>query len=174
MRLFGCSPPLRRLIARVGRMALALLLGAAALAGSTVGGCGHTHAVGATAGGTSDRAGGDHATPPHDRQASAEHRPAAAAPAAANHQSPPKDETPLGMSPAALLKPGAVADVQRQLVQAGALPAEHTGGELDATTQQALARYQREHNLPATGALDNTTVKKLGLNPENIFKSSHD
>jgi peptidoglycan hydrolase-like protein with peptidoglycan-binding domain len=149
-------------------------MGATALAGSTVGGCGHTHAVGATADGTNAGASGDHATPPHDRQASALHSPAAAGPAAANHQSPPEDEIPLGVSPAALLKPGAVADVQRQLIHVGALPAEHTSGELDATTQQALARYQRQNNLPATGALDNTTVKQLGLNPENIFKSSHD
>ena len=36
-------------------------------------------------------------------------------------------------------------------------------GKLDQNTQEALAKFQKQNNLPATGVLDDKTAAKLGV-----------
>jgi hypothetical protein len=68
--------------------------------------------------------------------------------------------TPLGTSEKALLQPGAERQVREKLGLS-----EH-GGSLN----QALMKFQREHDLPATGILDHTTARALGLDPDQILR----
>jgi hypothetical protein len=69
-------------------------------------------------------------------------------------------ETPVATSPSGLLKPGAEEKVRDKLgVKAG-------GGSL----RKALQKFQKEHDLPATGILDQRTVESLGLDPDDVFE----
>jgi hypothetical protein len=62
-----------------------------------------------------------------------------------------------------LLKPGAEQKVRDKLgVKAG-------GGSLRA----ALSKFQKEHDLPATGILDQRTAESLGLDPDDIFERAN-
>jgi hypothetical protein len=68
-------------------------------------------------------------------------------------------EIPVASSPSGLLKPGAEQKVRDKLgVKAG-------GGSL----RKALQKFQKEHDLPATGILDQRTVELLGLDPDDVF-----
>jgi len=130
-------------------------------------GCSHTQHV---EGGASKSAAADtgHATPPEDQSA----RPAR--PPSANAR-PPSDQPaptiPLATSPSGLLKPGAEKKIQEKLSDKGVFDEKPPSGELDGPTREALRRFQREEGLPATGMPDDKTVKKLGLNPADIFKA---
>jgi peptidoglycan hydrolase-like protein with peptidoglycan-binding domain len=75
----------------------------------------------------------------------------------------------LSTSPAALLKPGALKTIQEKLVHAGDLEGE-PNGQMDAATQKALVKFQRHHDLPATGVPDDATVGRLGLKPAEVFR----
>lgn len=79
---------------------------------------------------------------------------------------------PLATSPAGLLKPHAVEDIQDRLETKGALPPDHRSGKLDGPTREALRKFQKDAGLPATGAPDDLTVQKLGLRPEDVFRAS--
>jgi len=69
-------------------------------------------------------------------------------------------EIPVASSPSGLLKPGAEQKVRDELgVKAG-------GGSL----RQALKKFQKDHDLPATGILDQRTVESLGLDPDDVFE----
>lgn len=69
-------------------------------------------------------------------------------------------EIPVASSPSGLLKPGAEQKVRDALgVKAG-------GGSL----RSALKKFQKEHDLPATGILDQRTVEQLGLDPDDVFE----
>jgi hypothetical protein len=68
------------------------------------------------------------------------------------------------------LKPGAVKMIQQRLESAGSLQAQDATGQLDALTHAALARFQQANELPPTGEPDEATVRKLGLEPTNIFE----
>jgi peptidoglycan hydrolase-like protein with peptidoglycan-binding domain len=81
----------------------------------------------------------------------------------------PSKTTP--SSPAALLAPGAARDIQEKLAKSGDLDGAPSG-ELDGPTRAALARFQRAHDLPATGIPDDATVEKLGLQPAAVFKKT--
>jgi Putative peptidoglycan binding domain len=63
-------------------------------------------------------------------------------------------------APEALLQPGAGDKVRQKLGLA----------EGSGSMTAALRRFQREHDLPATGVLDHETVEKLGLSPDEIFE----
>jgi hypothetical protein len=78
---------------------------------------------------------------------------------------------PIASTPGALLKPGAARLIQERLARAGALRAGHTTERLDAATFAALARYQKAHDLPATGQPDGATIDKLGLSADDVFVS---
>jgi len=74
------------------------------------------------------------------------------------------ERVPVASSPAGLLKPGAEQKVREKL----GLSAK--GEEL----RPALQRFQRQHDLPATGILDHRTAKELGLDPDELFERAHD
>ena len=82
----------------------------------------------------------------------------------------PDADIEIASTPAALLAPGGARAIQERLVHSGELTGEPSG-ELDGPTHAALARFQRAHDLPATGVPDNATVKKLGLDCGKIFRS---
>ena len=79
----------------------------------------------------------------------------------------------IASSPTLLLKPGAAKRIQEKLAHDGDLHGE-VDGELDGRTRDALAQFQRSHDLPATGVPDDATVRKLGLKPEDVFRSGND
>ena len=77
----------------------------------------------------------------------------------------------LATSPAGLLQPGAAEKLQARLARAGMLGQGEQTGDLDAATRAALERFQKKHDLPATGEPDDATVRVLGLAPDEIFRS---
>jgi hypothetical protein len=69
-------------------------------------------------------------------------------------------EIPVASSPSGLLKPGAEQTVRDKLgLQAGG-----------SSLRRALQKFQKEHDLPATGILDQRTVESLGLDPDDVFE----
>jgi peptidoglycan hydrolase-like protein with peptidoglycan-binding domain len=83
---------------------------------------------------------------------------------------------PLATSPAGLLKPGAVQSIQKALADRGYLSSREQSreqsGELDSATRKALRSFQEENHLPATGTPDDGTIRKLGLDAADVFKTS--
>jgi hypothetical protein len=77
----------------------------------------------------------------------------------------------LTTSPAGLLREGAARKLQQALARAGEPVEGKASGELDGPTRAALARFQRAHDLPATGDPDEATVRRLGLDPAEVFVS---
>lgn len=69
------------------------------------------------------------------------------------------DEIPVASSPSGLLKPGAEQTVREKL-------GVKDGGSL----RKALQKFQKEHDLPATGMLDQRTTEALGLDPDELFE----
>jgi hypothetical protein len=130
---------------------------------AVAGGCGHTRAVGP-------------AVAPDEKSASD----AAAAPV--HHATVTSDlkgpdgerqNISISTSPAALLKPGAAKLIQEKLSGAGDLDGDASSA-LDGRARAALTKFQREHDLPATGLPDDATVRKLGLKPEEIFRNGNE
>jgi Putative peptidoglycan binding domain len=74
------------------------------------------------------------------------------------------ERVPVASSPAGLLKPGAEQKVREKL-------GSNAKGE---ALRPALQRFQREHDLPATGILDHRTAKELGLDPDDLFERARD
>ena len=74
------------------------------------------------------------------------------------------ERVPVASSPAGLLKPGAEQKVREKL------GVKDKGEDL----RPALQRFQRDHDLPATGILDHRTAKELGLDPEDVFERAQD
>jgi len=87
---------------------------------------------------------------------------------------PPEEKgaLPLTSSPAGLLQPDAAKTIQGRLVKGGQLPDDKQSGELDGPTREALMAFQKAHDLPATGIPDDATVRKLGLDPNAIFRKA--
>ncbi|HET6280431.1 MAG TPA: peptidoglycan-binding domain-containing protein [Polyangia bacterium] len=80
---------------------------------------------------------------------------------------------PIATSPAGLLKAGAEKKIQEKLASDGLLKSEKRG-ELDEPTRDALRHFQDSHDLPATGFPDHETIRRLGLNPDDLFSSKND
>jgi Putative peptidoglycan binding domain len=78
----------------------------------------------------------------------------------------------ISTSPDALLKPGAAKLIQQKLSQDGDFDGDASSD--DGRARAALAKFQRRHDLPATGVPDDATVRKLGLKPEDIFRTGKD
>lgn len=68
-------------------------------------------------------------------------------------------EIPVASSPRGLLKPGAEDTVRDKL-----------GVKAGGSLRQALQKFQKEHDLPATGILDHRTAEVLGLDPDDVFE----
>jgi peptidoglycan hydrolase-like protein with peptidoglycan-binding domain len=123
-------------------------------------GCAHTKTTADTSGVSEPPPG---ASPPTD------HPPATAGEGKhpAHHAQPTETSgIPVASSPEALLAPGGEKDIRDKLAGGGYLK---TGDE-EQSTQAALRKFQKEHDLPETGIPDHQTVKALGLDPNRIFK----
>lgn len=89
---------------------------------------------------------------------------------AASSQSPPKSrglvaggaknpsEVPVSTSSQGLLQPGAEQKVRDKL-----------GLKSGASLREAVEKFQRENDLPATGVLDQRTAEEIGLDPDELF-----
>lgn len=87
------------------------------------------------------------------------------APAPARAPASKPEDVPVSTSPAGLLAPGADDKIRDKLAAAGfAADGKSMKG--------GLRRFQRANDLPATGIPDHETVKKLGLDPNEIFRAA--
>jgi hypothetical protein len=75
--------------------------------------------------------------------------------------------TPLAQAPEGLLTPGAEQKIHDKL-SAGGFMKEDANTSIGA----ALRRFQAAHDLPATGVPDHETVRRLGLNPDDLFRKA--
>ena len=74
---------------------------------------------------------------------------------------------PVAATPEGLLTPGADQKIHDKLSASGFLrEATHD------STGAALRRFQAAHDLPATGVPDHETVRRLGLNPDDLFRKA--
>jgi len=79
----------------------------------------------------------------------------------------PSKTTPLAQAPEGLLTPGAEQKIHDKLSAGGFMKED-----ANASTAAALRRFQAAHDLPATGVPDHETVRKLGLNPDDLFRKA--
>lgn len=89
------------------------------------------------------------------------------------HQVSPGEGRPLLSADAeGLMKPEGPRLIQQALAKKGYLPREYASGELDLETATALRRFQQDERSPRTGYPDRETVRKLGLEVDQVFKST--
>jgi hypothetical protein len=89
------------------------------------------------------------------------------APAAPTGEKRKASPTPLATEPLGLLRPGAEQEIREKL-SAGGFLKENANGSMQA----GIRRFQAEHDLPATGVPDHETVRRLGLNPDELFRKA--
>ena len=75
--------------------------------------------------------------------------------------------TPLAQAPEGLLTPGAEQKIHDKLSAGGFMKED-----ANASTAAALRRFQAEHDLPSTGVPDHETVRRLGLNPDDLYRKA--
>jgi hypothetical protein len=75
--------------------------------------------------------------------------------------------TPLAQAPEGLLAPGAEQKIHEKLSAGGFMK-----DDANASTGTALRRFQAAHDLPSTGVPDHETVRRLGLNPDELFRKA--
>jgi hypothetical protein len=158
-------------------------LGAAGLAAAVaLTGCGHTRSVEnpASAGVTSGRSEKDgkakaaNDTPPSDQHARRSASARSSGPVSDDKKKGDQpSEVPLSTSPAGQLEDGAVKKIQARLAGLGFLDEGDETGQLDERTEAALRKFQKSRDLAATGTPDQETVRKLGLDPGQIFRAAH-
>jgi peptidoglycan hydrolase-like protein with peptidoglycan-binding domain len=83
---------------------------------------------------------------------------------------PPPGHPALSESPEATFRAGAIRTLQDALDAAG-YPAPRTG-RLDEATQHQVALYQKAEAMPDTGFPDDRTLKKLGLDPAKLRRTT--
>ena len=82
---------------------------------------------------------------------------------------------PLAASPSGLFVPGGVEQLQKALEQHGYLDASQAkSGEIDAATADAVRKFQTDQGIARTGNPDHETVRRLGLDPDSLFRKSSD
>jgi hypothetical protein len=75
--------------------------------------------------------------------------------------------TPLAQAPEGLLTPGAEQKIRDKLSAGGFMKED-----ANPSTEAALRRFQAAHDLPSTGVPDHETVRRLGLNPDELFRKA--
>ena len=75
--------------------------------------------------------------------------------------------TPLAKAPEGLLTPGAEQKIHDKLSAGGFMKED-----ANPSTEAALRRFQAAHDLPSTGVPDHETVRRLGLNPDALFRKA--
>ena len=76
-------------------------------------------------------------------------------------------------SPDKLFLPGALRRIQEIMAQKGYLK-QFEEEPLGSRTQSAIASFQDDHDLAATGFPDGLTIRKLGLTPDEVYKKPPD
>ena len=80
---------------------------------------------------------------------------------------------PLAASPGGLLVPGGVEKIQQALASRGYLEVDAAeAGRIDASTAAAVRRFQADQGIARTGNPDHETVRRLGLDPDQLFRKS--
>jgi hypothetical protein len=80
------------------------------------------------------------------------------------------DAVPVATAPEALLLPGAEEKIRDRLIAGGFLDSDRKQSK--TAMRDSIRRFQKEHDLPATGVADHETVKGLGLEPDEIFRQA--
>jgi putative peptidoglycan binding protein len=75
--------------------------------------------------------------------------------------SPQTDRSAPGVEEKMVVTPDDIRGAQQAFREKGLKPGDD--GKLDKQTQDALAKFQRQNNLPATGVLDDKTAAMLGV-----------
>jgi peptidoglycan hydrolase-like protein with peptidoglycan-binding domain len=84
---------------------------------------------------------------------------------------PPRAGRPaVAATPEGLMNPGSARRIQEALRARGLLTGEPSG-ELDEATSAALRRFQRTQQLAQTGAPDRETLRRLGVDPQDIYRT---
>jgi hypothetical protein len=101
-----------------------------------------------------------------------ETKPRAAAPEGKGSELHPgkREAVPVATAPEVLLKPGGEDKIRDRLVAGGFL--ERDNKQSKTAMREGIRRFQKEHDLPATGVADHETVKGLGLEPNEIFRQA--
>jgi hypothetical protein len=154
------------------------LVGVVGLTGVVVlAGCGHSHSVEdpSVAGQNQEKAGKNaNDTPPSDRHrahAARSETKSETKSEAADKQSA-GSEIPVSTSPAGQLEEGAVKKIQDRLAAEDFIKEDQKSGQLDERTTEGLRKFQKSRDLAATGTPDQETVRKLGLDPKQIFRAA--
>jgi hypothetical protein len=114
-----------------------------------------------------DEAGSGAAQQPSEQQGGA-----AARPRLARRPAKP-GRPPLAASPSGLFAPGGVEKVQSALASRGYLDVSSAKrGEIDAATSAAVRKFQDDQGIARTGNPDHETVRRLGLDPDALFRKS--
>jgi hypothetical protein len=134
-----------------------LVVGALALGG----GCSHTK--------TTDE-GTEKPGKPEEGEAQKPAKRNAAEPGGRGSQLHPGDReaVPVATAPDALLAPGGDKKIRERLEAEGYLSAD--GKDSDAAMREGIRRFQRAKDLPVTGVPDHETVKRLGLDTNQVFR----
>jgi hypothetical protein len=87
-------------------------------------------------------------------------------------EAPPKEpqvssERPVRTTPGGMLDPAAMKKVQAALSSHGVNAP--SSGQLDEETQAALRRFQAKEKMAKTGMPDYDTLRRLGLDPKEIY-----
>jgi peptidoglycan hydrolase-like protein with peptidoglycan-binding domain len=78
------------------------------------------------------------------------------------------EAVPVAGSPEGLLAPGADEEIREKLAAGGYLKDGSDGKP--GSTREGIRRFQKANDLPATGTPDHMTVRKLGLDPDRMFR----
>lgn len=81
-----------------------------------------------------------------------------------------RDEMSTSKTTKAMFKPEGLKAMQQALEGKG--PAIKVTGLLDTQTQEALRAFQKAQTLPDTGLPDFETIRRLGLEPDDVFHAS--
>jgi hypothetical protein len=83
---------------------------------------------------------------------------------------PPRHGRPaVASSPSGLMNEGSAAKIQHALETRGYLAT--ASGELDEPTAAALRKFQRHEGLAETGAPDRETLRRLGIDPQEVYRT---
>jgi len=82
---------------------------------------------------------------------------------------------PLAASPGGVLVPGAVERIQQALAARGYLDLRAAKrGQIDDATASAIRKLQSDQGIARTGFPDHETVRRLGLDPDRLFRRGGD
>jgi peptidoglycan hydrolase-like protein with peptidoglycan-binding domain len=134
--------------------------------------CFHTHQVAKGDKGddtAKEEKSGDRAPQPKESEGGA-----AAKPSQARRPEKP-GRPPLSAGPEGLFVPGGVEQLQNALAHRGYLDmSQAKKGDIDAETSAAVRKFQSDEGIARTGNPDHETVRRLGLDPDKLFRKAED